>query len=945
MRQLDKAVGIVALAVILLLAGPSGQLSADEKPAAKPKLAWTLEEAKAQLTLNPRDAYLQYVVLQLARREKQFDPNADLVDQIVNGGEGWAGNRRHQVDLFSLFTGAHAVQESLQLDAMRGESRRRGGPAAIRPVAPGQDADKAEQERRAAEEKRRKESIDIGTLTGPTIKSHPWKKLLVGKKPEVSGLSRYVPEDYYFAEFRSLNKLIEAMEVSDLWGTHLFSQAVREARTQNVGEHLKTQLVVETAPLLRPFYDLVVEEVAIAGSDLFVREGSDMTVLFKLKQPEVFQARMDEFLANAAKAHPDAKRTTGEYQGIAYVQLATPDRAVNVFSAYPAADLHVRSNSKVAFRRILDAFKGKGADGKPVRRLGESDEFAYLRTLLPRGKDEDGFVYLSDPFIRRLMGPAVKLTEQRRMLCYNHLRMIGHASLLYRTEFGKPPASLVDLANTQCAPGVFGQRQLACPDGGQYTLSKDGMTGVCSHHGHAHQLTPCCEVLVDKVNGVEADDYKAFLEDYNQYWGQYFDPIAIRIQITPRRYRLETVVLPLIGNSIYTGLAATLGGQPEPLDALPVPKGNIFSVAVRVNKDELLKHLDEMAKKGGEEEVQRTLARELGIPDKDAARLNVRDLREVLTKGLGNQIGLHAYDAMPTFDLNLPSFLGELLGSFRGLQRGNGVEVAAIGFLISSLTSPTYLSLPVQDAKVVDHFLEGLDPLFAALARQRERRDRFGFAQDFYFLKNDRSVVVRGNSVGFGPVKFRFFSARIGNGFYVASKLFILEDLAALEAAKKKDPAKVDRGPVAHAMVRVRAENWDKVLPDYRLGWAENNRQACLDNLGPLSSIGRSFTASGLGKRDAADRSAAELGTEVHRLADRLHAVHFFCPEGGRYELSPDGKAITCSLHGSALAPRQPSAPAEKGVAGKLLRQFGGMTATLTFLEDGLHAVVTIDRR
>jgi len=71
--------------------------------------------------------------------------------------------------------------------------------------------------------------------------------------------------------------MLEAMDISDLWGTHLFNQAVGEARTQKVGERLKAQLALETTLLLRPFYDLVVSEVAIAGNDLFLREGSDVT--------------------------------------------------------------------------------------------------------------------------------------------------------------------------------------------------------------------------------------------------------------------------------------------------------------------------------------------------------------------------------------------------------------------------------------------------------------------------------------------------------------------------------------------------------------------------------------------------------------------------------------------------------------------------------------------
>jgi len=113
--------------------------------------------------------------------------------------------------------------------------------------------------------------------------------------------------------------------------------------------------------------------------------------------------------------------------------VTTPDRQIHAFSAYPKPDLHVRSNSKPALERVLAAVAGD----EKVSRLGDSAEFRYIRTLMPRGaKEEDGFVYLSDPFIRRLVGPELKLTERRRMICFNHLRLIGHAAMLFRTLYG-----------------------------------------------------------------------------------------------------------------------------------------------------------------------------------------------------------------------------------------------------------------------------------------------------------------------------------------------------------------------------------------------------------------------------------------------------------------------------------------------------------------------------
>src|SRR5688572_28050744 len=98
---------------------------------------------------------------------------------------------------------------------------------------------------------------------------------------------------------------------------------------------------------------------------------------------------------------------------------------------------------------------------------------------MPEGAaEEDAFIYLSDTFIRRLVGAQLKLTERRRMIVYNHLRMIGHAAMLFRSQFGRAPQSLVELAETDCAPGKFGEAELANPFGGTYSLSPDGLLGV-----------------------------------------------------------------------------------------------------------------------------------------------------------------------------------------------------------------------------------------------------------------------------------------------------------------------------------------------------------------------------------------------------------------------------------------------------------------------------------
>ena len=110
--------------------------------------------------------------------------------------------------------------------------------------------------------------------------------------------------------------------------------------------------------------------------------------------------------------------------------------------------------------------------------------------------------------------------------------------------------------------------------------------------------------------------------------------------------------------------------------------------------------------------------------------------------------------------------------------------------------------------------------------------------------------------------------------------------------------------------------------------------------------MSRTFSNGANNTVERIDPAAADvLDDQVLRFADQLYEVHFFCPERGRYLLSPDKKTVSCSVHGNALSPRQPSAPGQTNASSKLMRELTNMTATLSFMEDGLRAVVTVDRR
>src|SRR5205085_4530797 len=115
-------------AIAAVLAGLIFQSSPGDEPKKLPT-AWEFDEALQQLAFHPKDPYLQYVALQLGKRTgREVDAVRAIERQNAGGLLGGPG-RRERVDLFSTFTGALAIQESLQLDTMHGQAANRPKPA------------------------------------------------------------------------------------------------------------------------------------------------------------------------------------------------------------------------------------------------------------------------------------------------------------------------------------------------------------------------------------------------------------------------------------------------------------------------------------------------------------------------------------------------------------------------------------------------------------------------------------------------------------------------------------------------------------------------------------------------------------------------------------------------------------------------------------------------
>src|SRR5205823_14908841 len=96
------------------------------------------------------------------------------------------------------------------------------------------------------------------------------------------------------------------------------------------------------------------------------------------------------------------------------------------------------SNSLPALRRVIALYArwGKG------KALVDALDFQYMRTIFVRDPTkEDGFAFLSDAFIRALVGPASKIKQKRRLEARAALTAATNAALFVGHETGRLPTN------------------------------------------------------------------------------------------------------------------------------------------------------------------------------------------------------------------------------------------------------------------------------------------------------------------------------------------------------------------------------------------------------------------------------------------------------------------------------------------------------------------------
>lgn len=492
--------------------------------------------AQAGTTRDPTGFYT-YAAIATRRQIGQREPN-DLQRGLREQREFG------RPDQYELVSGWAALQETTQLERMSGGGLERGPRA-----------------------------IPLAQVRPIEVRSHPFDEMRAGRAPRHSALAGLTPEDFWYARFGSLDAALELLALGREWGGPLLTMFDPASDGTRVVERTLRQLGLDAEALAQLAAEKQVIELAVIGSDPYLAEGSDVTVLFRARDPASFQAVADLALDRLAAATTGFARSYSRVAGL-QVELATaPDRIV-CQQRVQLDDVWVYSNSRTALQRVIEAQRGErgrlsqAADYRYMRAVvfplsgasGEAQNAAHAAESVPRDAGEDGFIYLSDPFLRRVVGPELRIKQRRRLQAVTSLNVLTNAALLYGYRLGPSEPEFDDLVKT----GALDPNDLYDPAGGMLTWDTRGVARS-SQYGRLSFLTPLIELECGQVSKREKEEYDAFRERYSLYWRDYFDPVGMRITLG-RTVRVETCILPLIESSAYNQLRALAGGEPIDVD-------------------------------------------------------------------------------------------------------------------------------------------------------------------------------------------------------------------------------------------------------------------------------------------------------------------------------------------------------------------------------------------
>lgn len=385
-------------------------------------------------------------------------------------------------------------------------------------------------------------TIEVRTLSGITIREFDWRPLVQGLSPRKDRLADYIPFDQHAIFFPSFSAMVATLDGLEEPGAAAWQWFETRAEIHDLKGRYERQLGLSTGGAARLVGPRLVRGVAVTGGDPYFRSGTDVAILFEAAEgtdAATLEKVLSAQIAVATQDAADVESSRGELSSVGYVGRRSPDRSVSSYVAR-VDDVVIVSNSVAQLRRVIDTAQGR------VARLGALDEFKFFRDRYRLGDpNETALVVISDATIRRWCGPVWRIGASRRMRAAAIVAETQAAQLDHLVARSKE-STKVDF------PPLASSRAT-----GDLTWTRRGV--LSSQFGSLAFQTPIGELDVERVTPEEVKLYDRWRTQYQSYWSNFFDPIAIRIGAQPSRLAFDMTVMPLIDRTEYRNAMEVAG--------------------------------------------------------------------------------------------------------------------------------------------------------------------------------------------------------------------------------------------------------------------------------------------------------------------------------------------------------------------------------------------------
>jgi hypothetical protein len=397
-------------------------------------------------------------------------------------------------------------------------------------------------------------SVALSSLAPPAITVHPWKEMFaaLGKNAPDEPLAHAAPARFYYVRFASLAHLFRLLDEADTWISPVASISSGLAQNQDLGKRYEMQLGLQRSQVSRVLGPQVVTDLAVVGSDPYLREGSDLTFIFRVKNQSAFQAGLLSALAGHVAAHGNQTSQTLDHAGEKITVTRSQDGEIHQHRA-DVGGFSLVSNSLAALKAVIDTIKGRALA------LADAPDFRYMMAR-DAAVPADILAFMSDAFVAEVVGPRQKILEARRMLALSDLMAPGNAALLYGWMYGRTPRGPEDLSAT----GLLGKDEFKHVAG--EVIAWTPGNPARSSWGTVAALTPLIDLPApNKVTATERDAYRLFANSYQSNWSTYMDPACLRVTLDAnapagkRALRADLRILPIIDASDYNKMQRSVG--------------------------------------------------------------------------------------------------------------------------------------------------------------------------------------------------------------------------------------------------------------------------------------------------------------------------------------------------------------------------------------------------